>query len=125
MVPPAQRKRIVKRRAACCASPSFVKHHFSDGETNLIPRDYFWGRNTRIVTSRAEVYSKVFKKIETGDFKYAQYKGKTQRVVRLDNLDMVDEVTKKSGGINIVKKEGAVDVYVSASDQLVHLQPAA
>ena len=115
----------VKRRAACCASPSFVKHHFSDGKTNLVPREYFWGRNTRIVTNRAEVYKKVFQKIEAGEFRYAQYKGKTQRVVRLDNLDMVDEVTKKTGVVNIVKKEGSVDVYVSASDQLVHLQPAA
>jgi len=119
---PQQRR--VKRRAACCASPGFVKNHFSDGKSNLIPREYFGGKNTRIVNSRADVYRQVFHKIEVGEFRYAQFQGKTQRVVKLENLNLVDEVTKNGKIINTVKKEGSIDVYVSASDQLVHLQPA-
>ena len=86
-----------KRRAACCASPSFVRNHFAQAENNLVPRNYFWGRNTRILTSKPELYQRVFDQIEAGKFKFAEYKGKTQRVVRLDGLDMVDEVAKKEG----------------------------
>eukprot|EP00092_Neocalanus_flemingeri_P038975 GFUD01042429.1.p1 GENE.GFUD01042429.1~~GFUD01042429.1.p1 ORF type:complete len:510 (+),score=178.90 GFUD01042429.1:68-1597(+) len=114
-----------KRRAACCASPSFVRNHFAKAETNLIPRDYFWGRNTRILTGKPELYQKVFDQIEAGKFKFAEYKGKTQRVVRLDGLDMVDEVIKKGGEMVKERRVGPVDIYVSAANQLVHLQAAA
>ena len=67
----------------------------------------------------------MFEKIEAGELKYVQYKGKTQRTVRLNGLDMMDEVTKKGGEVVKQRRVGAVDVYVSASDQLVHLQAAA
>ena len=67
----------------------------------------------------------MFEKIEAGEFKYVQYKGKTQRAVRLNGLDMMDEVTKKGGEMGKQRRVCAVDVYVSASDQLVHLQAAA
>ena len=111
-----------KRKAVCCASPTFRKNHFVSKDVNSVTREYFWGRNTRILTDKQKVYQQVFDKIAKGDFRYVDFKGKTQRVVTINGIDMIDELKRKGKDMVKERKVGSVDVFVSAHNQLVHLQ---
>ena len=110
-----------KRRAMCCASNNFRRNHFvTETGDNLVIRKGV-GRNTRILTERQEVYRKVAKKMEAGDFEMSLHRGEVQRVVRLEGLRLVEEVQGPASQVVKVAREGGVRVAVSQGGQLVHL----
>lgn len=111
-----------KRSTACCASQNFRRNHFpQSGDTNLVVRNRF-GKNTRILTPRQEVYRQVANKLETGDWRMVEHQGKAQRAVTLEGLRMVDEVNRVNSQLRIDPRQGPVQVLVNEQGQLVHLQ---
>jgi len=117
------------KRATCCASRNFRRNHFlRDTGDNVNPTQRNargMKRNTRILTPKQKVYSKVFDKVAKGKFDVVEHQGAVQFRVRLDGLRMVDEVLGEGGKIvKMSPKSGPVVVHVSQAGQLVHLSKA-
>jgi len=116
-----------KRRAACCASASFRRNHFTQAGDDLVvrPRATPWiEKNTRILTDRQKVYQEVADKLARGDWEVVQYQGKAQRAVKIQGVRMVDETVDGSGGVVRVPRVQPIRLMVNQQGQIVHLEAA-